>query len=248
MFFQFMVLSYRTSDPEINRQSVPRRYHNRDVAMCEEARTMNAIEDRVRGRRKELRLSQVELSRRAGLSQTTIADIERGRNRKSRYLLQLAEALECSPEWLESGVGTMGRELASNISAGPVLRGRVPVISWVQAGHAAEAIDLLQPGEGYDWIETDIPIHRHTFALRVNGDSMDPEFPAGTIVIVEPEMEPNTGDYVIAKNGDGEATLKMLMKDGPDWYLVPLNNRYPIKPLSGYQIVGTVRGKTKRFR
>lgn len=135
-----------------------------------------------------------------------------------------------------------------NVEPGPQLGGKVPLISWVQAGTASEVIDLLQPGEGFDWIETTCPIKRHTYALRVVGDSMTPDFPEGVVIVVEPEMEPNPGDYVIARNGDDEATFKQLVKDGADYYLKPINDRYPIKPLGNYHVIGVVREMVRRFR
>lgn len=64
----------------------------------------------------------------------------------------------------------------------------MPLISNGQAGHWTHAADLLQPGEAYEWIETGVTVRPYTFALRVTGDSMEPEFAHGTIVIVEPEM------------------------------------------------------------
>lgn len=54
----------------------------------------------VKARRLELGLTQQALATRARLSQTTIADIERGRNVGSRHLLALAEALEMPPNAL----------------------------------------------------------------------------------------------------------------------------------------------------
>lgn len=139
-------------------------------------------------------------------------------------------------------------EEQANVSPGPDLRGKVPLISWVQAGNFAEVVDLLQPGEAFEWIETSIQPRQHTFALRVEGDSMEPDFPAGTILIVEPELEAHVGDFVIAKNGDEEATFKQLVRDGGDWYLKPLNPRYPLKSLTGCHVVGVVRAAERRFR
>lgn len=135
-----------------------------------------------------------------------------------------------------------------NIAPGPIVHGKVPLISWVQAGHALEVVDLLHPGEGFDWIDTTCQIRRHTYALRVQGDSMSPDFPEGCIIVVEPDMEPMPGDYVIAKNGDEEATFKQFIKDGADYYLKPMNERYPIKPLGAYHVVGVVRELVRRFR
>lgn len=132
-------------------------------------------------------------------------------------------------------------------SAGPDLGGRVPLISWVKAGHFTEAAELASPGTALDWIDTTVPARAKTFALRVQGDSMEPDFPEGTILIVEPEMEAHAGSYVIAQNGDTEATFKQLIRDGGDWYLKPINPRYPLKPLDGCRIVGVVRAAERRF-
>lgn len=144
--------------------------------------------------------------------------------------------------------GHEGGTLLTGLSPAPDRKGMVPLISSVQAGHWTHAADLLQPGEAYDWIETGVTVRPHTFALRVTGDSMEPEFAHGTIVIVEPEMDAHPGDYVVAKNGDEEAVLKKLVRDGADLYLVPLNTRYPIKPLGAARIVGVVREAVKRYR
>jgi SOS-response transcriptional repressor LexA len=138
--------------------------------------------------------------------------------------------------------------MESNVSPGPTVHGKVPLISWVQAGHASEVVDLLNPGDGYEWIDTTCQIRRHTYALRVQGDSMSPDFPEGCIIVVEPELDPLPGDFVIARNGDDEATFKQLIKDGADFYLKPLNPRYPIKLLGTYQVIGVVRELVRRFR
>lgn len=134
-----------------------------------------------------------------------------------------------------------------NITDGPIVKGEVPLISFVQAGAWCEAIDNYQPGGGERMIAVTVPVGRHTFALRVSGDSMEPEFVEGEIIIIEPDLEPSHKDYVIAKNG-GDATFKQLIKDGADWFLRPLNERYPIKPLGECQIIGVVREKTKLYR
>lgn len=97
-------------------------------------------------------------------------------------------------------------------------------------------------------IPTTVPVNRYTFALRVQGDSMEPRFTEGMLLIVEPELDGQHGDYVIVKNGSEETTFKQLIKDGADWFLKPLNPRYPIKSLGTDTIVGVVRGVTEQFR
>jgi SOS-response transcriptional repressor LexA len=61
-------------------------------------------------------------------------------------------------------------------------------------------------------------------------------------------LEPQPGDYVIAKNSDDETTFKQLVKDAGDWYLKPTNPRYPLKLLGDSKIIGVVRAVERRFR
>jgi len=60
---------------------------------------------RIREIRKARGLRQHELAKRAGLSQTTISDLERGRNVSSTELPQLARALGVAVEELVQGKG-----------------------------------------------------------------------------------------------------------------------------------------------
>jgi len=134
---------------------------------------------------------------------------------------------------------------SASLESAPGIIGKVPVVSWVQAGEYVEAVERWDADE---WIETSAPVLPHTFALRVKGDSMEPTFPDGVVIIIEPDLEANPGDFVVARNGGNEATFKQLVRDGADLYLKPLNERYPIKPLGSSHIVGVVREMIKKFR
>ena len=63
----------------------------------------NNLGERLKQRRLELDLSQLELARRAKVSQGTIAQLEIGRNQGSGKILDIAIALNVSPEWLLYG-------------------------------------------------------------------------------------------------------------------------------------------------
>lgn len=108
------------------------------------------------------------------------------------------------------------------------------------------AFDQLRPSWGisrknpidafdgsFEYIMTDIDISEFTFALRIEGDSMEPDFKEGDIIIVDPELEPVPGEFVVAKNGDNEATFKKYRPTFTDisgrqqYELVPLNDDYP---------------------
>ena len=145
--------------------------------------------------------------------------------------------------WLDH----LGEE--SNTVAELATYGLVPLISDIQAGMYQDHVNnSKQSDHSQEMISTSVPIQLRTFAMRVVGDSMEPDFREGMILIVEPDFEPASGDFVIAKHSDTETTFKQLIKDGADWYLKPLNNRYPLKPMGASTIVGVVRAVEKRFR
>jgi len=125
---------------------------------------------------------------------------------------------------------------------------RVPVISWVQAGDWKEVADPFQPGDADEWMETDATASPYAFALRVVGDSMEPEFMPGDTIVIDPERPAENGSYVVVKNGT-EATFKQIVMDGQSVFLKPLNSRYPIKDMTGIEIriVGVVVEKRKRY-
>lgn len=173
--------------------------------------------------------------------------------------IRIADALKVNVEWLLSGTGQMNAGSkptpspgisVENFTDGLQIQGRVPCISWIQAGAWGDVVDNFQPGDADLWIETTVPIRRHTYALKVQGDSMEPLFPAGSHIIVEPEMEWENGDYVVIRqNSNTECTFKQIIREGSQLYLKPLNPRYPIMEMRPDAIVcGVVRSMEQRFR
>lgn len=96
------------------------------------------------------------------------------------------------------------------------------VISWVAAGKWSETGESFHTEDAAEWIESDIK-GEHNFALRVKGDSMEPEFNDGDIIIVSPTAKAVTGDYVVAKNDEEEATFKQYKKFDSARVRHPLN-------------------------
>ncbi len=64
---------------------------------------MEHIGDRIRAARLKLELSQSALAKRANVSQGTIGQLESGRNQSSGKIVELATALNVTPEWLLYG-------------------------------------------------------------------------------------------------------------------------------------------------
>lgn len=212
--------------------------------------------ERLKAARKQKKLSQAELAKISGVGQGSISKIERGDQDTSAYDVELSYALDVNPLWLKNGdqrflppwlggnfiEGQIIRPslpTPSNVEPGPDITGRVPLISWVQAGEWAEVIDHHLPGQAEEWRLTTAKCSHHAYALRIVGDSMtnpygSPSIPEGYIVIVEPERAAKNGDIVIARLDDSmEATIKKLVIEGNTRYLKPLNPSYPVIHING---------------
>lgn len=177
---------------------------------------------RFKARRLELGMTQVEVAEIAGVSQQSVESIESGRTRKPRNLLDLAKALKCSPDWLLNGKNIMP---LSEISTR-----KIPVLSYVQAGKLTESKELYDMEGNFEYVLADADISEACFGLRIDGDSMMPDFQPGDIVIVDPDISPMPGEFVVAKNNGHEATFKKYRPLGistNEFELVPLNTDYP---------------------
>lgn len=69
-----------------------------------------------------------------------------------------------------------------------------------------------------------------SFALRVLGHSMEPEFKAGDIIIIEPDGALRPGCFVLAQVA-GEWTFRQLAQVGEGWCLRALDPACPEQPL-----------------
>jgi SOS-response transcriptional repressor LexA len=196
--------------------------------------------DRIRRRRIELGLTQEQVAELVGVSKASVSSWEsQAHSLRGSNLLALARALKTTPSWIQYG----GMKDAED---GPPIRAKVPLISWAQAGTWTEIADAVEPGTVSEWRETTATVSPNAFALRMAGDSMvnphgSPSIPEGSVIIVDPEVEPESGKIVVVKlKGSQEVTVKKLVLDGPNVYLAPLNPNYrPIQVSDeDYTIIG----------
>lgn len=75
-----------------------------------------------------------------------------------------------------------------------------------------------------------------SFALRVLGEDMAPEFHHGDIVIVEPDGALKDGCFVLARPGD-EWMLRQLVRSGDGWVLRALSGSEPDRTLPDLALV-----------
>ncbi|BEE11808.1 repressor [Aeromonas veronii] len=201
------------------------------------------ISDRILSRRTALGLSKTALAKAIGISGVSVGKWESGLNQpKGRYLNDLAAALGVSVDWLLTGKeeGTAGVAESSfpgyrNVEPAVIPQGgRVPILSYVQAGNWREMCEQATTFDGnVEYVTASVDIGPCGFGLWLRGNSMTPQFNEGDLVIVDPDEQPRPGDFVVAKNGSDEATFKKYRPRGIDEHgqevfeLVPLNDDYP---------------------
>lgn len=181
---------------------------------------------RLKEARKAKGMTQIEVSRIIGISQTGYSDWETGKNRVDAVSLnRLAELYGVSVDYL------LG---SSEVPTNNVLR--IPVLGSVPAGVPLEAIEDI-----IDWEELPQSMAsggREYFALEVKGDSMWPDYLPGDVVIVRKQPTCDSGeDCVVYVNGY-DATLKQVRLNAEDQSLtiVPRNPSYPPRTFTAEEI------------
>jgi transcriptional regulator with XRE-family HTH domain len=106
---------------------------------------VGTLAGRVVERRLALKLTHAALAKKAGVSETSIRDLESQRTKSHRELLRIADALEVGPHWLMYGGPTRPVSSATLILAKPAGQ------ALMRAQSAAQAQDpnlpLDEPGE-----------------------------------------------------------------------------------------------------
>lgn len=225
--------------------------------------------DRLRWALDVSEMSQSDLARKIGVTPQSVQYLSAPENnaRGSKHTNTIAFATGVNAQWLETGVGPAVIDDKKKVEAtnvAPAVSGtrRIPVLSYVQAGDMTEAgcVDLSQVYD--DYITTDLELSEQAFALEIKGDSMvappgsgEESFHEGDRIIVDCAVTPLPGDFVVAKNGEHEATFKKYRPRGMDeqgrevFELVPLNPDYPImrSDRQHIQIIG-VMVEHRRYR
>ena len=192
--------------------------------------------------------SQSALARHLNVAPQRITDaIARGQI-PDLWIFRIAYEAGVRAEWLQTGRGAKLHAARTEVIAeslkeyGLPPTTIVPVLNWVQAGALRSTEDLYPyAGAAEEYLSVSVR-GAHCFALRVRGDSMLPDFREGDMIVIDPDLQPQSGDMVVAViDGTGEATFKRYMKKKDGEVLMPLNPDYsPIVLQPEHRIVGKV--------
>jgi phage repressor protein C with HTH and peptisase S24 domain len=175
-------------------------------------------------------LSASGLAKKAGLDATTFNPSKRvmpdGRARWPSTE-SVAKALDAVGAGFDSFAALVGGARA--MPARSVTTRRIPLIGLAQAGGEGFFDDGGFPVGG-SWDEVGLPevADPNAYALEISGDSMEPVYRDGDLVIVSPAAPLRRGDRVVARTHSGEVMAKELARrSARKIELKSLNPAYP---------------------
>lgn len=222
-----------------------------------------SLGERIREKRKAKGWSGQKLGDVFGISRSSVSDWERGATRPDPdKLVRLAQALDTSVEYLlensdskapvisESKRSTAPTVIDRNVAGADQPAGKLPVISWAQAGEWGEKLTAKDLGETVEWVTSPYP---GEFVLRVVGESMynpggDLSFRDGDLISVSKAREAAHRKLVVVqRRGEPVPTFKQyLVENDGSVLLHALNPSWPNKYLpfdEHCRVVGVVTGQ-----
>ncbi|MFZ4530759.1 MAG: S24 family peptidase [Alsobacter sp.] len=180
------------------------------------------------------------LARKAGLDPTTFNKSKRistdGRQRwpSTESIAKVLDATGAGLEEFMSLIGTRADRPSTR---------RVPLLGLAQAGAGGYFDDGGFPA-GTGWDEVDFPDtgEKPVYALEVSGDSMQPLYRAGDVLICARDAAVRRGDRVVVKTTGGEVMVKELRRrSAKSVELGSLNPDHPDRVLPAEEVAWLAR-------
>lgn len=183
--------------------------------------TLGSIDDLTNTLRRlmdERNITEAELARRTNIPQPTLHKILSGKTGDPRAstLKALADFFGVTIDMLLTGSASVPpmTTTAANTQS-------IAIISWSDCLEASKLIRTLDSVSWDNWITTEYS-STNAFALT-SKPSMEPRFPIGSTLIIDPNITPEDGDLIVVHfPNTSEATLRELSIDGPVKQLVPI--------------------------
>ncbi len=154
-------------------------------------------------------LSASGLARRAGLDPTTF--------NKSKRMTAEGRARWPSTESIAKALAATGTPVDMFVALLSAGDGRatktLPLLGFAQAGSGGYFDDAGFPlGEGWEQIAFPEVADEHAYALQISGQSMQPTYRDGDVILVSPSAPIRRGDRVVVKTRAGEVMAKELKR------------------------------------
>lgn len=185
-----------------------------------------SVGNRIRQRRLELGLSGEEVGKMLGVNKTTVYRYEKGEIDKMpiEVVEKLSVALRTTPDVI-MGWNT---DASTPTNLVPINRASIvsiPILGTIKCGQPILAEENIT---GYREELSDRLPSGNLFYLKSQGDSMVPTIPEGSLVLIREQPTVEYGEVAaVLVNGDTEATLKRVKKQGDIVMLIADNPDYP---------------------
>lgn len=205
--------------------------------------------ERIRMRRKALKLTQQVVAAGIGVSHVAVSQWEKEETvPRGENLLRLAELLQCTAAWIIDGEG--------EVFAAPLKVSNVTAVPWIELAQATGWLDqqrfALQQ-QATRFLYSDRPVSELALAVTLNDSAMLPDYRPGDTLICDPAVAPEPGDAVLAAvEGIPQLRIYRLLAqhdEKPEFVLRPLNEDYPVVGSAEHSIhiIGTLM-ETRRYR
>ena len=169
---------------------------------------------------KQSGLSQAGFGKVLGKSQGLISDILNNRSNISGDMIQLlGYKMNVNLDYLLHGKQPMYRFKR------PKETFHVPIIADIPAGPWQYWIDSYAAGAGDDYVAAPDVKGKNLFAVRVDGDSMEPVLFEGDILVIDPHKEYRHG-LAVVRHHWGYKIRNVYKQNERRYYLCPQNSTY----------------------
>lgn len=179
-------------------------------------------------------LSASGLARKSGLDPTAFNPSKRtGPDGRARWpsTESVAKVLAAT----STGMDEFASLITGNLRTSSRPSRRIPLIGLAQAGSSGYFDDGGYPvGGGWDEISLPEVGDPNAYALEISGDSMEPVFRDGDVIIVSPSAPVRRGDRVVVRTGGGEVMAKELLRQSAK--RVELSSLNPAHPNYSFEL------------
>jgi len=164
---------------------------------------------------------QNEIADTLGITKAGISNIETGRAKLTRSnILTLSRVYNLNPDWLLYGYNPKFLDKPEpEVSL-------IPVIADIPAGPWEFWLDSYAPGAGDDYLAVPPDMRgKNLFAVRVDGDSMEPVLFDGDILIIDPHKKYRHG-LAVVRHHWGYKIRNVYKQNERRYYLCPQNSKY----------------------
>ena len=205
---------------------------------------MDSIGSYLRRNRNRRGISLPELSGFSGVSLGFLSDIENDKKKPGLDILQkllTSLKLDFVDFLIKTGYLSVNTKALRDIDKSGYRL--IPLVTWKSAGlwkESDEPEGWMATNEGGD----------NLYALKVNDDSMAPLFLEGEKIIIDPDEEVKSGNYIIVMLSQDNIVMRQLKVYNEIHVLHPLNSQYPeqIIDISKVTVLGKVISRVGRFK